>query len=395
MKVAIVTCGLLDCLLPLAKYLSRHVQLDIYVSVYGDQFAESVGAFDLSELPTGMADQETSARVIGTDLMQYLNTQGSRIGIRLFKYPNLKVFNWQNIQLHRQFARELNSHQYDVVHFNGYRGSQMFLYAFLNRSIARVWTVHDPILHSGEDKWQTRLAYRSYAYMNAQFILHNRQQRPEFIQRYGISENRCHYVPFGPLEIFRIFENGQHIEEEPHTVLFWGRISPYKGVEYLQEAVLKIQEQIPDLKVIIAGKPNYPLDTTELDRNPVFEFINGYVPNPQLVRLIRRSALVVCPYTDATQSGVLMTAYAFGKPVLATAVGGIPEVVEEGVSGMLVPPRNADALANAMLEMLKNGRLNAMSSQIKEIAHTGSFSWEKIASDTLQVYEKAIEKRHI
>lgn len=392
MRVAIVTCGLLDCLLPLVKYLSRHVQLDIYVSVYGHQFTESVGAFDLSELPIGMADEKTSARIIGPGLMEYIQEKDGQVRIRLFKYPSLKVFNRRNFQLHHQFARELNRHHYDVVHFNGYRASQLFLHVLLNRGTGKVWTVHDPVLHSGEDKWQTRLAYRSYGYMNAQFILHNRQQRPAFIQQYGINENRCHYVPFGPLEIFRIFEDGHPIEEEPKTILFWGRISPYKGVEYLQEAVLKIKEQVPGLKVIVAGKANYPLDTHELESNPVFEFINGYVPNDQLVRLIRRSALVVCPYTDATQSGVLMTAFAFGKPVLATAVGGIPEVVEEGINGQLVPPRNADALGNAMLEMLSNGKLKAMNRHIEAQAATGSFSWEKIAKDTLQVYEKAIRR---
>lgn len=391
MKIAIVTTGLLDTQLPLAKYLSRHVALDLYISVYGEKFAESVGEFDLSGLPLGLIDEETTARIIGPAIMDYLGDHKGKLRIRLFKYPSLKVFDRRNFQLHRQFARALNREEYSVVHLNGYRGSQMFLYGMLKRSFAKVWTIHDPILHSGEDKWQTRLAYHSYRFLKAHFILHNRQQRPEFLQRYGVGENRCHFVPFGPLEIFKIFENGQPVEQEDRTILFWGRISPYKGVEYLQQAAIKASKQIPDLKVIVAGKPNYQIDTQELENNPVFEFINGFVPNAQLVRLIHRTALVVCPYLDATQSGVLMTAYAFGKPVLATAVGGIPEVVEDGVTGRLVPPADVDALAGAMVDMLRNNRLPAMSNAIKQLAGSGRFSWEKIALDNLEVYKKAMQ----
>lgn len=391
MRIAIVTTGLLDTQLPLAKYLSRHVALDMYISVYGEKFAESVGEFDLSGLPLGLADEETTARIIGPALMDYMGGNNGNLRVRLFKYPSLKVFNRQNFQLHRQFAAAVNRQNYDVVHLNGYRGSQMFLYSMLRRSTAKVWTIHDPILHSGEDKWQTRLAYHSYRYLKAHFILHNRQQRPEFMQRYGIPANKCHFVPFGPLEAFKVFENGQQIEQEKNTILFWGRISPYKGVEYLQQAAIKASKEIPGLKVIVAGKPNYALNTQELENNPVFEFINGFIPNPQLVKLIRRSALVVCPYTDATQSGVLMTAYAFGKPVLASAVGGIPEVLEDGVTGRLVPPANVDALAAAMVDMLQNNRLPAMSNEIKQLAGTGRFSWKKIADDNLDVYQKATQ----
>lgn len=391
MKIALVTTGLLDTQLPLAKYISRHVALDLYISVYGEKFAESVGEFDLSGLPLGLIDEETTARIMGPALMNYLGENSGNLRLRLFKYPSLKVFNRKNFQLHRQFARAINRERYDAVHLNGYRGSQMFLYGMLKRSVGKVWTIHDPILHSGEDKWQTRLAYHSYRFLKAHFILHNRQQRPEFMERYGVSANRCHFVPFGPLEIFKVFENGQQIEQEDHTILFWGRISPYKGVEYLQQAAIEASKQVPDLKVIVAGKPNYPLDTQELENNPVFEFINGFVPNAQLVRLIRRSALVVCPYTDATQSGVLMTAYAFGKPVLASAVGGMPEVVEDGVTGRLVPPKNVAALAGAMVDMLRNNKLPAMSKQVEQLTESGRFSWEKIATDSIEVYKKAIQ----
>lgn len=390
MKVAIVTTGLLDSLLPLAKYLSRHVSLDIYVSLYGQKYVESVGVFDLSSLPEGMAGEEQSMGVLGPELQQYLKESKGRIRLKIFKYPNLKIFNRRNFKLHRQFARELNREQYDVVHLNGYRGAQMFLYGFLKRSVAKVWTVHDPILHSGEDKWQTRLAYKSYRFLKAHFILHNREQMPLFLQKYKVEPSRCHYVTFGPLEVFKAFKKGETKAQEERTVLFWGRISPYKGVEYLIEAGKTAQKKLPGLKIVIAGKPNYPLDTSSIVNDPVFEHINGFVENPQLVDLLEQASLVVCPYTDATQSGVLMTAYAFQKPVLATSVGGLPEVVEDGKTGRLVPPKDPQALAGAMVEMLGNRKkLEEMSRNIEVLSQSGKFSWDIIAEETFKVYKQA------
>jgi glycosyltransferase involved in cell wall biosynthesis len=393
MKVAIVTTGLLDTLLPLAKHLAKHVSLDIYVSVYGDHFRESVGEFSLSGLPAGMVDADSTEEIIGPELRSYLREGKGNLRIHLFKYPNLKVFDRRNLQLHRKFARALNKKGYDLVHLNGYRGSQMFLYAFLKKSMARVWTVHDPVLHSGEDKWQTRLAYKSYRYLKAHYILHNQQQLPLFVSLYGIKPERCHYVPFGPLEIFRQFKNGKEEKSSASTVLFWGRISPYKGVEYLVEAAKLARKKVSDLKVVIAGKPNYAFDTSALAGDPTFEHIDGFVPNSELVKLIEQSSLVVCPYTDATQSGVLMTAYAFNKPVLATAVGGLPEVLEDGVTGQLVPPKNASALADAMVEMLQQtGKLEEMSKNIQKLNESGRFSWDTIARETLEVYKKALSE---
>ena len=388
MKVAIVTCGLLDCILPLVKYLAPYVSVDLYLSVYGDRFTESVGSFDIQSLPLGLSDEAVTRSTIGDTLYDYAQS-GGRVRVKLFKYPSLKVFNRQNFSLHRQFAAAINGEGYDVVHLNGYRGSQMFLYAFL-RNVGRVWTVHDPILHSGEDKWQTRLGYSLYRFFRAHFILHNQKQMPIFIRKYGIKFRRCHYVPLGPYEVFTLFATGPAPATEPHTVLFYGRISPYKGVEYLIEAAQQVRQHLPSLRVIIAGKPSYDLDTRVIEQNGIFEFINGYVPNDHLAHLIQRAAVVVCPYVDATQSGVVMTAYAFGKPVVATTVGGLPEMVKEGVTGRLVPPRDAEALADTLLSLLEDtDQIQQMARNLEGSLPLAQLSWPSIARETPRIYQQA------
>ena len=392
MRIAIVTCGLLDSLFPLARHLSKKVEIDVYILVYGDRFTENVSSFNLKDLPLGLINQKVTEETMGRDLINYVKNDADNVNVMLFKYPNLKIFNRQNFRLHQQLAKTINRNAYDLIHFNGYRGSLMFIYKFLKSKPGKVWTIHDPILHSGEDKWQTRLGYSMFRYLKAHFIVHNKSQHPEFIKRYHIKPDHCHFVPFGPLDIFKIFKRGPKIKSNSKAILFYGRISPYKGVEYLIEAGKLAAKKVPGLKIIIAGKANYPIDLEKVRGADTFEVIDRFIENDELVDLIEKSGMIVCPYTDATQSGVIMTAYAFNKPVLATSVGGIPEVVEDGNTGRLVPPKNAKALANALIDILEDEEtLQTMKKNIQEKSQSGMLSWNRIVEETVNVYDQALK----
>ncbi len=97
-----------------------------------------------------------------------------------------------------------------------------------------------------------------------------------------------------------------------------------------------------------------------------------------------QSTFVVCPYLDATQSGVVLTAYAFGKPVIATQVGGLPEYVHHG--------ENPDALAEAIIYLLQNPeKRRQMKKAIQQLAET-ELSWSRIAEQTVKVYEKVLSQ---
>ena len=86
--------------------------------------------------------------------------------------------------------------------------------------------------------------------------------------------------------------------------------------------------------------------------------------------------LVVAPYLSATQSGIVQLAYGFEKPVVASRVGGIPEVVLDGITGYLVPPADPGAISHAVVDFFQKGRGPAMSASIRE--ELGRFSWDKM-----------------
>jgi glycosyltransferase involved in cell wall biosynthesis len=88
-----------------------------------------------------------------------------------------------------------------------------------------------------------------------------------------------------------------------------------------------------------------------------------------------------------------MTAYAFNKPVVASSVGGIPEVVTDNVTGTLVPARNPRALAEAIIDLLLNrGKRARMKKNIEKECLEGKLSWDNVAKETIEVYQKAIER---
>jgi glycosyltransferase involved in cell wall biosynthesis len=196
------------------------------------------------------------------------------------------------------------------------------------------------------------------------------------------------------LEIYKFYSNGsadEKIESSEKRILFCGRISPYKGIEYLVEGYKIAREKIKDLKLTIAGKGNFYFDTKDIINDSSVEIINRYIPNEELTQLIKKSLVIVCPYTDATQSGVIMTAFAFNKPVIASEVGGMIEVVSSGKNGELVPSKNPQAIADAIIKVINE--IKKYGNNFQNISPDDKLSWQKIAQQTVDVYTKAIIKQ--
>jgi glycosyltransferase involved in cell wall biosynthesis len=152
-------------------------------------------------------------------------------------------------------------------------------------------------------------------------------------------------------------EQQRDIPEEP-IILFFGRIWPYKGLEYLIRAEPLITSKVPEAKIVIAGMGEDFERYSRLMVNPDrFEVHNQYVSDETRTELFRRASVVVLPYVEASQSHVISIAYRCGKPVVATRVGGLPEMVDEGETGFLVAPRDVDALADAIVRLMQNEKL--------------------------------------
>lgn len=278
----------------------------------------------------------------------------------------------------------LKKNKFDIVHCDTMMSSGM---KYLFR-MSDVWvqTVHDPFPHSGEATKRVANSNNTTIVNADYFVLLNECQKQDFCECYGVESNRILVNRLGVYDNIKTFvKPNQKVIK--HNILFFGRISPYKGIEYLCEAMKRVRELIPDATLTIAGGGRMYFDIEPYKQLGYVEVINHYVGMEELAGLLSRCELSVCPYTDATQSGVIMTSYSLGKPVVATNVGGLPEMVEEGKTGLLVPPKDSEALAEAIIRLLKDDKTVAtMSEYILDEYETGERSWSAIADKYINFY---------
>lgn len=299
----------------------------------------------------------------------------------------------ENLRVSDEIGRFLRSISPDVIHIEDLSLRTIFVIRKIRRVLPYlkiVLTIHDPIQHSGEYNFLTEISRRIVFHHVDKFVLHSRSYLNEFLRRYRVSKEEVALIPLGSFDIFSDWEKTR-VEEEKNTVLFFGRLSRYKGLETLFRAMPIVAKAVPNARFIIAGKPmpGYAIpDIPKLNGKGSVEIRPRYIPNDELIRLIQRAAITAAPYVDATQSGVILTAYAFNKPVVATNVGGLAESIKHEKTGLIIPPRDHRALADALIRILNDENLRqAMKNEIQAL-RSNALSWEKLASQTIKVYEK-------
>jgi glycosyltransferase involved in cell wall biosynthesis len=162
------------------------------------------------------------------------------------------------------------------------------------------------------------------------------------------------------------------------VLLFFGLVRAYKGLHTLLRAYARVAEKL-DATLLIVGefyesRAPYDAEIAALGIGARVRVIDRYIPDEEVGVYFRAADLVVLPYRSATQSGITQTAFAFGRPVVVTAVGGLPDVVDDGVTGYVVPPDNPEALANAIERFFATDAALPMSAAIR--AQAGRFSWK-------------------
>jgi glycosyltransferase involved in cell wall biosynthesis len=164
----------------------------------------------------------------------------------------------------------------------------------------------------------------------------------------------------------------------------FGRMEAYKGLEVLVEAAERLHAAGRPVRLVIAGKgPEQTRLAARIAALPGAQAIDRYLEPGDLQAEIARAACVVAPYLDATQSGVLASAFANGKPVVASRVGGLGDVVHDGANGLLVPPGDAAALARAIGRILDDAPLREALTEGAQAFAAGALNWNSIAARIL------------
>lgn len=168
-------------------------------------------------------------------------------------------------------------------------------------------------------------------------------------------------------------------------MLFFGYVRPYKGLMVLLDAMARVRDSglgAGKIMLLVVGEfyeseKTYRDRVRELALDPIVRFVTEYVPNEQVASYFSAADVVVLPYRSATQSGIVQIAYNFDRPVITSNIGGLAEVVNDGQTGLLVPPDDPESLARAIIRFYRKGMEQNMSARIGR--EKEKYSWDNLA----------------
>jgi glycosyltransferase involved in cell wall biosynthesis len=275
----------------------------------------------------------------------------------------------------------------DVVHFQ-WLPVQAVDWALLPARRPRLITAHDVLPR--EARLGQRAGQRAlYARMDA-VIVHSQHGAARLRDEAAVDPRKLHVIPHGVFHALAAVEPAPLPPElgprgDGPVVLCFGLMRPYKGLDVLLDAWARA-ERPAGAQLWLVGRPRMDLST--LPAAPDVRWVTRFVSDAELAAVFRAADLAVLPYRQIDQSGVLYTALAFATPLLVSAVGGFPEVAEQGAAE-LVAPGDAVALAEALGALLRDParRVRLADAARRLGAPDGAYGWDAIARRTLALYE--------
>lgn len=344
----------LDVVLETLQGFKNRVELHVFIEITNASKNTTIINVDSLE---PFNELETPERLLGAEKWKELKPYFEGVAsVHFLVHKDARSLTFKSLRKAYRFGKYLRKFNVDVFHFDTISPRAIGLWPYL-RSKKVFITLHDPVPHSGETNWREHVPNFVFYPMASGYFFYSVFARKQFGEYYKKIK-----VPFYDLKLQPYSFISQFMKEtaevEADSILFFGRLSYYKGIDILLEAIPKVLAVYPSQKFIIAGKPAYGYEVKgeTLDKyGKNIEVLPRYISIEELVAYFKRSKFAVCPYRDATQSGVLMTCMAAGKTVVATRVGSFPEYLQDGVNGFLAEP-DPESLAEAMLRALKNNR---------------------------------------
>lgn len=248
------------------------------------------------------------------------------------------------------------------------------------RGIPPVLVCHNVVPHERHPV-ASFLRDRLFSRVN-RFVVHSEKDRTLVQElRPGAQVFRAQHpvYPFfeSPAETRQSARESLGLSADENVILFFGHVRPYKGLDTLVRSLPRVLRR-QKVRLLIAGefyepRARYERLLRNLGLQAYVTVHDRYVPNESVARYFKAANLVVLPYRQATQSGIVPTAYFFDLPVITTSVGGLPDAVIDGKTGFLVPPENPAALAEAIVDYFQSGKEAAFRDQIRVFKQ--QFSW--------------------
>lgn len=287
----------------------------------------------------------------------------------------------------------------------------MLYYKILGKKI--VLTVHN--VNAGRrdsnDSWLNRITLRMQYRIADHLFVHTNKMKQELLKDFVVRREAVSVIPYGinnsvPDTNLTPAQAKQRlgISENERTILFFGAIRPYKGLEYLVAAFQKLAASQPGYRLIIGGEPKK--DTTEyfekiqwtinhdLSQSLVIQKIQC-IPDEEVELYFKAADVLVLPYREIFQSGVLFLGFNFGLPAIASDVGSFREEIMYGENGYLCRPNDAADLASVIGKYFESNlfqNLETRRQKIRDYANA-QHSWEFVGDISLNIYQELQEEK--
>jgi glycosyltransferase involved in cell wall biosynthesis len=278
----------------------------------------------------------------------------------------------------------------------------MLYYKLLGKSV--VLTAHNVNADSRDlkDTSLNRFTLRVQYRLADNIFVHTEKAKRELLEAFGVRESRITVIPFGinktvpdtqltPSEAKARL--GLHNGEK--TMLFFGRITPYKGIDYLVQALRSLEPR-EDYRVIIAGRPDdCESYWNELRKSLQVDVQSGqillkaeFIPDDETEVYFKAADVFVLPYRQVYQSGVLFLGYSFGLPVLAADVGSLKDDIIEGQTGFAFKPEDPPDLKKAIERYFASDLYTDLTAKRREIREFAEqhHSWQVVGRSTIGIY---------
>lgn len=283
----------------------------------------------------------------------------------------------------------------------------MLYYRGLGKKV--VLTAHNvnAAKRDGHDTLLNRLTLKAQYHLSRHVFVHTEKMKQELCSEFALPGDRVTVIPFGinnSIPTTNLTTDGARarlgIQQNEKTILFFGRITPYKGLEYLVSAFDRLPRDGCKYRLIVAGRPDncegYWQDVQTKIRDCAnrkeVSICATYIPDTEAEIYFKAADVIVLPYKDIYQSGVLFLAHSFGLPVIAADVGSLKDDIVDGETGFVFRPDNPADLTKTIDRYFSSDLYRELGSRRNEIRQfaTERHSWEIVGQITMAIYARLI-----
>ena len=282
----------------------------------------------------------------------------------------------------------------------------MLYYKIVGKKI--VFTAHNvnQARRDSKDSWFNRTTLKVQYRLCDHIFVHTHKMKDELCSDFGVAEEAVTVIRYPINNAFPDTDltpadakRRLGLEQHERAILFFGRLMPYKGIEHLLEAVRLLLDGRPDYRLIIAGEPKKGAEKYLLEIHSALHRLFDeeqvilkaeFIADRDLELYFKAADVMVLPYKEIFQSGVLFLAYSFGLPVVATDVGSFRDEILEGSTGFLCRPGEPADMAAAVERYFASNVYRDLASRRREIRDFAfsSHSWAAVADLTCKAYSQ-------